>query len=255
MRIVDPRDFDQDRRVQLTNEISPKPGGKQKNMALQRTGLLIAVCLFLSLPMHAQQAATFQRPVPPVKDADAVALVQTAIQALGGESALKQLQAVAFQGSMVGASQPSSVYAATWQAPPAKPKSPVNTAAPIKVPLGPASVVATLVRQFHSGLSLKYVGPVASGASTLTAVTFHANLPAGVTVPIPDQTWYFNQAGLPARIEYQVTSQPGVIQLQAIDLSDYRPVSGLLFPFQMVLHRDDQQNQTITIQTATPTTK
>jgi hypothetical protein len=79
----------------------------------------------------------------------------------------------------------------------------------------------------------------------------------GSTFPKPpDQTWYFNnQTGLPTRVEYQITTKPGIIQLQAVDFSDYRPVSGVLYPFQMVLHRDDQKDQTITIQTVSPTLK
>ena len=56
------------------------------------------------------------------------------------------------------------------------------------------------------------------------------------------------------RVEYQLTNpKPGVVHLQAMDFSDFRPVSGVLYPFNVVMHRDDQQDQVISIQTVTPT--
>jgi hypothetical protein len=225
-------------------------------MGLTRTKIAVAFFIFC-LPMQAQQTTTQQRPTPPARDPNAVAVVQTAIQALGGETLIKQFQTVAFQGSTTGASQ--GAYAVTWQAlqPPA-PKTASTT--PIKRPFAPASVADMLVWQLHAPFSLKYVGPVVLGTDTFTAVSFSfsppANLPQSSSVPQPpDQVWYFDlQTVLPRRVEYQLTSKPGVIQLQAIDFSDYRSVSGVLYPFSMVIHRDDLQNQTITIQTVTPST-
>ena len=235
----------------------------------------LAAILFMSIPVTAGQKATQSAPSVQ-RDSNAVAVVQQAIQAMGGETGIKNIPNVNFQGSITNSPNTTGTYTKTWQAPPApavptaraanssatasKP-TPTPTPAPTTVPFTPAFVATTLLTQLRSNaFSLQYAGQVVLGTNTATAVTFTFNpptkLPPGTTLPsVPAQTWYFSiQTALPVRIEYKAsgTTPSGSVQLQAIDFSDYRPVSGVLYPFNMVLHRSDQVNQTLTIQIVTP---
>jgi hypothetical protein len=120
------------------------------------------------------------------------------------------------------------------------------------------SVAQMLLGEYRNkAYSLRYLGAVVADSGTLTAVTFSfvpsTGLAPSSTLP-SDQVWYFNpQTGLPVRVEYKLANpKPGVVHLQAIDFSDYRAASGVLYPFHVVMHRDDSQDQVVSLQSVTP---
>src|SRR2546429_1515118 len=68
-------------------------------MRSTRFGLLVSI-LLLSVPVWAQQTQTAT--TPPSSDPQAIAVVQAAITALGGATAIGQPQSWTFQGAMRG---------------------------------------------------------------------------------------------------------------------------------------------------------
>ena len=70
-----------------------------------------------------------------------------------------------------------------------------------------------------------------------------------------ERTWYFDAgSGLPLRVEYGI---PSVQTLQvwyqaAINLSDYRIVGGVRYPFRIVSYLQGRELQTTTLQTIEP---
>jgi hypothetical protein len=228
-------------------------------MHLRRWFLLLAISQLLWLPLSGQQRTPPEQSASPIqRDPNAVVVIQNALRSMGGEALIGKVQGVTSRGSTINSpdAKPAYIVARERGQAPTAADSATGSAPSVWVPLPPESVAATLLNLFRSGFSLKYLGSVGSGQNAPLVVKFTAALPSNLMpLPAPSlQTWYFNpQTGLPVRVEYpQTNADPGLIILQSVDFSDYRPVSGVLFPHHMVMHRSDQQDQVVNLQTVTP---
>jgi hypothetical protein len=77
-------------------------------------------------------------------------------------------------------------------------------------------------------------------------------------VNIAAQRWYFDNAnGLPNRVDFMLPAAIGPMEAfpGTVMLSNYRAVSGVLYPFKIVTFLQRQRaTQTITLQSVTPST-
>jgi hypothetical protein len=231
-------------------------------------------------PIQQPSVQQTQSPPNPVRDAQALTIIQAAITALGGATAIGQIQSWLIQAEVqssqemgstssgllwekagtefrmastpTASGQTSSIM--TGHGNPVSVSNGTSNAVPAHVMSAlfiPALVGSVLLTEFQDpNYSVQY-----SGSSTLNgkpvAVARTASTSSRTNFQVTGQTWYFDGVtGLPLRIEYTVptANTPQISSTVAIDLSDYRPVAGTLYPFQIVESEQRKQLQTITIQ-------
>jgi hypothetical protein len=223
-------------------------------MRCARFCLLLSI-LLLTIPVWAQQAPTTALP----SDPQAIALVQAAINALGGSTAIGQAQSWTLQGVLEGPmdngnrsetiemSNGSSLGSGTAVAPPRFVASSLFI---------PALVGAILLKESQDqNYSMQYRGLMTIGIEPVTVITFSV----GPVRPWPAQTWCFDRdTGLPVRVQFGLPSQIGQTKSFSglIDVSDYRSISGALYPFRIVTRIDDGPglDQVVTMQSVSPDT-
>ena len=215
---------------------------------------LLMIALLSCTPMLAQQLTSQQTAPSLTGDPTAGTVVQSAIQAMGGAVGTAQPQTVTFQGSMEGplgngnANFTIRLYARQGISP--------LDAAILKAdvthrPFVAAAASYLLFQEMqHSKGSLQSVGPITIGSNTVKAISLSvgAKNAAG-------QTCYFNNdTGLPVRLEVQVPSVGASgSSLRVFDFSDYRNVSGVMYPFRISLRAEGQQTaEIITLESITP---
>jgi hypothetical protein len=221
---------------------------------VRRIVLVLAILFFCSFRSSAQTSQPSSLPPPPPSDPQAVAVVQAAITALGGATAIAHTQYWAFQGSLsgpVGSSswneivtryngKPSTASNATTKTP--RPR--VSTSL-----LLPSLVGAVLVQESQDPYwVIHYSGPTTLRSEAVTQVVFSR----ARTAMADAQTWYFDTAtGLPAQVQFKIAAQIGQMRspLGVVALSSYQAVSGVLHPFQMVMSIEGMyQPEVVTIQ-------
>lgn len=244
---------------------------------------LIGVTLLLLAFTPLAQAQTSQatQPITPVRDPQAVAVVQNAIGAMGGALG-GQLQNAQVQGTLApaaGLTVPSGRF--TWtddfsgatyefrhevEAPdstrvvvsghgsPAFQKGSTSvralrshityTTLPYYIP------IVVLARALaDSRYSVRFVGQASVSGRPAAEVSLKVD--AGVLEnALSEQKWFFDSAtGLPLRVEYRLPST--VYELQSIpavmELSDYRMVGGVTVPFTITSYEDGAAVATATI--------
>jgi hypothetical protein len=211
---------------------------------------LLPCVLMFSLPLLAQNRPVAQR------DPQAVTVVQAAITALGGATAIGQHQSWTFQAQMQGPID-NGTASATIDPQATNPSVTINgrsvkTHFIVSSPFVPALMASVLLQLSQdSNYSLQYGGPVSIGSVNAIAVAF-----TDVTSSKLAHRWLFDPTtGLPTRVEIrfpipmgQFKSFPGVV-----DLSDYRTVSGVVYPFQIAERIEGKPFlQTITLQSVVP---
>ena len=212
----------------------------------------------------------------PVRDPQALDVVQKAIIAMGGPAiALIQDCTVQAQSDAVPGAQATS-GAMTWRMAGAEfridgpgPNGTTSvmtghgkpgmingaaTALPtyvtqaLFVPVGIASVLAQELA--NPKMSLRFKDNEMLGTESVAVVTtaLEMDYPDNVVSP---QIWYFDTStGLPVRVEFRSpdTRKPTNSFPSAVDLSDYQLVSGVAYPFKVVSSLDGQNQIVFTIQ-------
>ena len=246
-----------------------------------RVVVLVVAGLFLGLPVLAQ-VPQFGPPSPiaaPVRDGQAVAAVQNAINALGGAALIGQQQSWVVVGSVTdnsGAAALSGTF--TWEAAGSEYRFAGSTPAgqtlfvtghgnPAQISAGksqavpqhtaramfvPALVGPILLQELQNqSYSIRYGGTGSIGAESVVLVTTAAETtyPDNVITP---QTWYFDSStGLPVQVDFRspAPTYPASHVNERLDFSDFRVIAGAAFPFQISLSVQGEVLQTFSIST------
>ena len=196
---------------------------------------LLFLSLFLSIPIQAQQTspATMQT----ASDPQAVAVVQAAITALGGATAISQAQSWTFHADMQGPHANGTVdYVISTDTDTGKVMRRDGTmtpAPPIHSHFLPALVGAILLKESQDPeFSLQYGGTSTVDSKPVTTIIFAF----ADGSKFPAQIWTFDATNLPVQIDFRLPAEICARQSfpLAVALSDYRSVSGVLYPFQIV---------------------
>ncbi len=216
--------------------------------------LVVMSILVLCTPLCAQQ--TQQAIATPASDPQAVAVVQAAITALGGATAIGQAQNWDFQGVSNGPIEGEN-KAETINAQPSKASIMVKGIARpahrfvTASPFLPALVGAILLQESQDvNYELHFDGTSTLGTRSVNVVKFLETNSHTIA-----QIWAFDAiTGLPARVYFVSPAQIGLTKTYRglVDLSDFRPVSGVLHPFTIVSYKEGQQPETISLQALAP---
>jgi hypothetical protein len=215
--------------------------------------LLLFVFVF-SVPLLAQKATTA---TPAPRDPQALAVVQAAITALGGTTAIGQANSWNLQGTVQGPagaiarnevidrqSGPTTVAVNGVTKP-----SPKLMASSLFLP---SLVGAVLAQEFQDPkVGMEYRGTSTLGSEAVTSVTF-SRMNSIFAIA---QVWIFsNKTSLPVRVLFRVPAHIGQTSSFSgvVDLSDYRPFLGGLYAFSLVTRRENRPTETITLQSVTP---
>jgi hypothetical protein len=251
--------------------------------------LSVAIALLALLPIDggaqvAQSSPPVQQdlpyfPSPPIRDPQGLAIMQNALANLGGVGAISQVSSWSVQAqsqaASSGAGQTGSVVwmgegpefrveftgstnhtiMVTGHGTPANVTNgavqnlPPRTFTPRFLP---TSVITVLASEYQNpGTSVAFAGTTTLGTEAVTVVQTSAWVKYKPAALAPE-TWYFDQGtGLPVRVEYRLVDQTNSANfiVAAVNLADYRAVSGILFPFQIVFSRAGQIGETITVGT------
>lgn len=235
--------------------------------------LIFAVSFAIQLSAQVQQVPSSGKPI---RDQQAVDAVQSALDALGGAANVAQSHTWQIQGQtqalMPDGTQATGTF--TWESDGTELRiastlnaisgylvtghgSPafVNTTsngALIKIPphvinatFVPAMVAHLLLQQLNdAACPLRYGGSTTVGSTRVTVVK--TTLVNGSTLdPLTGaQVWYFDNSNhLPIRIDFKLPSQqrPDVFIPSSLVLSNYQSISGVFYPFQIVLYHKNKQ--------------
>ena len=208
----------------------------------------LPLALLLSIPLFAQTTTPAAQ-----RDPQAVALMESAITKMGGATAISQHQSWTFQVQMQGPLNNGTVTETLNTNPSMTVNGKTVTHPLIVSPFVPA-LVARLLSEIvgDASTSVTYKGTVSVGSKSATAIALSD--PRSSTIL---QTWYFDSTtGLPMHVELASEVQVGLFKSfpGGVDFSDYRTVSGVLYPFQIVERIEGRPFvQTITVQSVTPT--
>ncbi len=214
-------------------------------------GLLICL-LLLNVSVLAQQSTTSQQvsPAQPASDPQAVAVVQAAITALGGAAAIGQAQSWTFQAQTQGPHSNGNVdYLISTDTDTGKlvrRDGTTRRAPAVHSHFVPALVGAILLKESQDPeFSMQYAGLSTLDSKPVTTIVFTIG-----KVKFPAQIWTFDAANLPVQIDFRLSAEIGARESFPIvvALSDYRPVSGLLYPFQIVSFLPGGPPEIVTLQ-------
>jgi len=200
-----------------------------------------------------------QTATQPASDPQAVAVVQAAITALGGATAIGQAQSWTFQATLQGPIANGSVgYTLGWDSGQAasvvQPNGTSKTARLTQSLFVPAVIAPVLLNQSQDPqFVMRYGGTTTINSKSVTAISFSVTAAPNFT----SQTWWFDgTTGLPTRVQFQLPAEigsrmsfPGLI-----DLSDYHTVSGISYPFRIVVLIGGRPPETITLQSVSSST-
>jgi len=199
--------------------------------------MLIAVVPVISANLAAQGNHTpISLPFPP-SDSQAVTVVQAAIAALGGATAIGQVKKLGVQGALQG-----MVSSDAWSetifpngSSPARAKWIYTSATSAYVPslFMPSLLGPILLNESQDPYyAMRYGGPTILGLRRSQKLFF-----TGEDLLPTAQVWYFDtKTSLPVRIIFNLPAEIGQARspFGTFVLSDYQPVSGILYPFHIV---------------------
>jgi hypothetical protein len=219
-------------------------------MSTARFGLL--VFLLFSVSVRAQQPASSQQPssTQQASDPQAVAVVQAAITALGGATAISQAQSWTFQALTQGPHSNGNVdYMISTHTDTGKivrPDKTMKVAPLIHSHFVPALVGAILLKESQDAdFSMQYGGPSVLESKPVTTVVFAVG-----RAQMPAQIWFFDASNLPVLIDFRSPAEIGARKSfpLVVGLSNYRLVSGVLYPFEIVTFLPGKPTEVVTIQ-------
>ena len=114
----------------------------------------------------------------------------------------------------------------------------------------PALVGAILLKESQDpNFSMQYTGASTLDSRPVTVIVFTFGQSR-----IPVQIWSFDAANLPVQIDFRLPAEIGARESFPIvvALSDYRPVSGVLYPFQIVSFLPGKPPEVVTVQSVAP---
>jgi hypothetical protein len=224
-------------------------------MRSARFGLLLFFFLFnisvwAQQPASSQQAASAQS----ASDPQAVAVVQAAITALGGATAIGRAQSWTFQAQTQGPHSNGNVdYMISTDTDTGHFVLADGTTRPapaIHSHFVPALVGAILQKESQDpNFSMQYAGLSTRDSKPVTVVVFMFG-----QLKFPAQIWTFDSANLPLQVDFRLPAEIGARQSHygLVALSDYRSVSGVLYPFRIVSSVWGQPPQILTLQSMAP---
>lgn len=225
-------------------------------MRSARVGMLLFLLLF-NISVWAQQPATSQQATStqPASDPQAVAVVQAAITALGGGTAIGQAQSWTFQAKTQGPHSNGDVdYVISTDTDTGKragPNGTMRAAPPIHSHFVPALVAAILLKQSQDPtLTMQFGGTSITDSKPVTTIVFNFT----VGPRLPAQIWTFDAANLPVIVDFRTTATIGARTSFpfVVALSDYRQVSGVMYPFQIMALVPGKPPQVVAVQTIAP---
>jgi len=219
-----------------------------------RVRFLLSILLF-SAPLLAQTTISAQR------DPQAAMIVQAALTALGGAATISQAQSWAIQAQAAGLEV--ATKSETFNLSPGTGTQVVlpNGKAATKPPraysssLFPILIAPLLLKESKDkNYTLRYGGQTTVGSEPVAVVSFV--LPRILLSTA--QTWYFDTTtNLPAQIDFRLPVQIGQVKSVrgVVALSDYRSVSGILYPFSIITTTPGRPlAETIKLQSISPST-
>jgi hypothetical protein len=223
-------------------------------MRSARIGLLLCILLLTTevwaqVPSSAPQLAS---------DPQAVAVVQAAITAMGGATAIGQGQNWEFQGLADGPfDSGNKTETVNFQVPNASiVVNGVSRPAPKFVSSSlflPVLAGAILLEESQdSNYEMRFDGVSTLASKPVNVIKFLVTRTQAIA-----QIWLFDAAtGLPARVFFESPAQIGQTNSfrALVDLSDYRAVSGSLYPFNIVTYVEGRLPETIRLQSLTQNT-
>ena len=238
--------------------------------------LFSTLLLALFVCVRAEAQATPSSP-PPVRDPNALAVIRQAVVALGG-SAIGQVQDCVTTGTtqaFAGSGLTSGSF--TWKNSGREFRyenpgpsglrifasghgKPALEDGGAVMPLSPQAGVGSfpphllalvLVRALASPrVSVQMLGAGVVGGRPAIRVQVSLGVSTAKGGSSNGQQWFFDaSSGLPLRVEYAVAADgaPGVTAVAAAEFSNYRPLSGVMIPFQIVTYADGQQMSVVTL--------
>ena len=202
---------------------------------------LLPYVLLFSVPLPAQTTTSANG------DSQAIAVVQAAITALGGATAIGQAKSWTLQAVMRGAFGNANVnYAMSTDTHTGNivlPNGQALSAPMTRSHLVPALVGKVLLNESQDPeFSILYGGTSTVDSKSVTVIIFTAG-PA----KLPGQIWFFDATNLPVRVDFRLAAEIGAKKsvFGTVALSDYRSVSGVLYPFRII---EFAQGEIITLQ-------
>ena len=224
-------------------------------MRSTRSALAVGI-LLIAVPSWGKQATQSATTPQPASDPQAVAVVQAAITALGGATTISQAQSWTFQAQMQGPhangnlSYSMSTDTDTGQI--VRADGTTKPAPAIHSHFLPALVGAILVKESQDPeFSIQNSGPSTVDSNPVNVIVF-ATGPQN----FPAQIWYFNATNLPVRVNFRLPAEIGARSSFpfVVALSDYQPVSGVLYPFGIVSFVPGKPREMVTLQSVVPGT-
>jgi len=245
-------------------------------MRVARLILSFVLMLTSSRRLNSQQSTS-----SPQRDPQALAVLQQAVAAMGGPTAMAQIQSVVAQGSVVpapGTSAPSGSFIwedqfttqshefkATFQSGSLTQVFVSGHGSPGLVSNGKitkfAPYVASTTLPFHipavvlAGLlantncNIAFLGPTTLNGQTAVHIHLHIDTDL-LQLTSSVQDWYFDpNTALPLRVEYRIPDTHLAFKYATIDadFSDYRAAQGSLIPFHIATSEDGNPRNTFSI--------
>jgi hypothetical protein len=207
---------------------------------------LLYILLF-SVPIFAQTTT------PAPGDPRAIVVVQAAIKALGGATAIAEAKSWTFQAQMQGPRANGGVtYSVSTDTDTGRHALRNGTTRPapsIHSHFVPALVGAILAKESQDAeFSIQYRGVSTLDSQPVTVIVFAVGALAA-------QIWYFqNSTGFPVEVDFRLPAEIGARSSfpGLVALSDYRSVSGVLYPFRIVSSVAGKPREIVTLQSVAP---
>jgi hypothetical protein len=224
-------------------------------MRFERLSVTLCV-LLLAIPAWGKQASQSAATFQPASDPQAVAVVQAAITALGGATAISQAQSWTFEAQMQGPHANGNVdYVISTDTDTEKimrPDGSMKPARPIHSHFVPALVGAILLRESQDPEFItQYVGASTVDSKPVTVVALTIGRSG-----FPAQIWAFDGGNLPVQIDFRLPAEIGARQsvYGLVSVSDYQTVSGVLYPYRIVSFLKGKAPENITLQSVNAST-
>ena len=238
-----------------------EPGSTEKvcatlKMCKALSGGFMRVLRFLPLVIIFQISFLAQTTTSAQGDPQAIAVVQAAITALGGATAIGQAQSWTFQAQMRGPQANGNVRYMTSTHPDTGQVRLANgktkSAPLIRSYFIPALVGRILLMESQDPrFSILYAGTSMLASGPVTVVIFAVG-----PRRLPAQIWSFDASNRPVEVDFRVPAEIGARQSFPFltVLSDYRSASGVFYPFQIVSAVPGKPPEIIALQSVTATT-
>ena len=245
------------------------------------SSFVIALALFFCAASRAQS-----QPTPPLtahRDSQALAVIQKAINSLGGAATISQVKDwKVIAQRQTSAASPSPSGKIIWEAAGAECKSdfpspngrsilttghgnPIRAVGGVAEPVAPYVVHAMFVPSLVGALLLTEfqdqnrsfeLAPQNAQNSAFTIIKTYSVVNQSDRVAT-EQTWYFDTGtGLPTRIEYRFPNSKNPTQFgtTSVDLSNFKSIGNVLYPFQIVMSQLGLKMADVTVQSITVNT-